>query len=207
MNPITPQRGADRLADPLAARPRVALASESPRRVAILQQFGFDVEIIPTAFDEATLSRELAPQAYVLAAARGKALGAFHALPVVAADTIVVVEDSIFGKPADVANACSMLRRLSGRTHQVLSAVALCHQGSLSEGADCSHVTFGPLTKQQIADYVAGGEPFGKAGAYAIQGSAGQYIAGFSGSYWNIVGFPIEVFLRLWDTRFGCPES
>jgi septum formation protein len=182
---------------------RVALASRSPRRLDILRKFGFQVEVVSSDFDESALSRSMAPRQFAAAAARGKALHASSPEPIVGADTIVVADGAILGKPADDADARRMLALLGGRSHEVITAVALLHNGELSETIDFSEVTFAPLSAEQIVAYVEGGEPRDKAGAYAIQGEAGRYIIGYSGSYWNIVGFPIEAFLDLWKLRFG----
>ena len=181
-----------------AQAPRVALASQSPRRKTILEQFGFGVEVVGSGFDEAMLSLRRAPEDYVVAAARGKALGAAHSLPIVAGDTIVVLDNEIFGKPSDPAAAAEMLARLSGRTHEVLGAAVLRVGTRTTEALDRTRVTFRPLSAQEIAAYVASQEPMGKAGAYAIQGLGSRLVQEFSGSYWNIVGFPIELFLEMW---------
>jgi septum formation protein len=181
-----------------AQAPRVALASQSPRRKAILEQFGFGVEVVVSGFDETMLSRRLAPEDYVVAAARGKALGAAHSLPIVAGDTIVVLDNEIFGKPSDPAAAAAMLGHLSGRTHEVLGASVLRVGTRMTEALDRSRVTFRPMSAEEIAAYVASEEPMGKAGAYAIQGLGSLLVKEFSGSYWNIVGFPIEAFLEMW---------
>ena len=180
----------------------VTLASQSPRRLEILKEHGFTVDVARSTFDEATLPRDQLPERFAAAAARGKALGVSSTRPVVAADTIVVVDGVILGKPADAADARRMLSLLSGRPHEVLTAAALRHQGQLLEIIDRSVVTFCALTPEQISDYLRTGEPYDKAGAYAIQGAAGQYISSYSGSYWNIVGFPIEKFLELWERLF-----
>lgn len=188
---------------PENGRPReVALASRSPRRLEILMQQGFAVEIVPSPFDESSVPRDLDPVRYAAEAARGKAFAASSPKPVVAADTIVVVDGAILGKPWDAPDAGRMLALLAGRTHDVLTAVALRHQGELLETVEWSTVTFAPMTAAQIAAYVETGEPFDKAGAYAIQGAAARHILRFTGSYWNIVGFPIEKFLEMWNRLF-----
>lgn len=184
-------------------KPVVALASQSPRRLEILERFGFHTVVVASSFDERTLWRGLPPEEYVSCAARGKALGAAQQrLPVVAGDTIVVVGRHMLGKPSNAAEAANMLCRLSGREHEVLSAVALRTGADVREAIDRSHVRFRALSEAQIAEYVATGEPLEKAGAYAIQGEGSRLVAGFSGSYWNIVGFPIEAFMQIWKERF-----
>ncbi len=202
LNSSTRNRSGSEPVLPVDSDRRVALASQSPRRLEILTKFGFLTEVVDSSFDETTLPPNLDPRAHVLSAAHGKALGAVHSLPIVAGDTVVVVDNEILGKPRDAEDASRMLRRLSGRWHQVFSAVALRYRGKLTANADRSGVRFKPLSEQQIQDYIATGEPTGKAGAYAIQGLGSQYIADFSGSYWNIVGFPIEAFMELWESCF-----
>ncbi|MBI3940516.1 MAG: septum formation protein Maf [Acidobacteria bacterium] len=191
-----------------AARHRtLALASQSPRRLAILREFGFRPVVIASAFEESALSRELEPDAYALSAARGKALAARHRLPIVAADTVVVVDGEILGKPQDPPDAERMLRLLSGRVHDVLSAVVLRYRGQLREAIDRSQVRFKILADAAIREYIASGEPEGKAGAYAIQGLGSRFVENYLGSYRNIVGFPIEVFMEIWKQTFPDPPE
>jgi septum formation protein len=187
---------------PVANDRRIALASKSPRRLEILTKFGFLTEIVDSSFDESTLPGNLDPRAHVLSAARGKALGAVHSLPIVAGDTIVVIDNEILGKPKNAEDSSRMLHRLSGRWHQVFSAVALKYGSKLAAVADRSGVRFKLLSDRQIQDYIATGEPMGKAGAYAIQGLGSRHVDDFSGSYWNIVGFPIEAFMEMWESFF-----
>lgn len=182
---------------------RVALASKSPRRLDVLRKFGFTTEIVASTFDESNLPRYFDPRTHVLSAARGKAMGATHSLPIVAGDTVVVIDNEILGKPRDGEDAARMLRRLSGRWHQVFSAVVLRYRGTILEAVDRSGVRFKSLSDQQIRDYVATGEPAGKAGAYAIQGLGSHHVEDYAGSYWNIVGFPIEAFMPIWQSLFS----
>ncbi|MBI2821279.1 MAG: septum formation protein Maf [Acidobacteria bacterium] len=203
MDSITRLRPDNKTAHPPSGgEPVVALASRSPRRLEILEKFGFRTVVVASSFDERTLWRGLPPEEYASCAARGKALGVVQHLPVVAGDTVVVVDGHTLGKPSDAAEAASMLRRLSGREHAVVSAVVLRTGVEVREAVDRSRVLFRDLSEAQIAEYVATGEPLGKAGAYAIQGEGSRLVAGFSGSYWNIVGFPIEIFMRIWRERF-----
>ncbi len=182
----------------------VYLASQSPRRSQLLQQIGIAHQLLLPDADEdaealeAVLPGEL-PAAYVqrvtalkLRAARQRLRR--RGLPagcVLAADTTVALGRLILGKPGDAADAQCMLARLSGRTHRVLTAVAL-HDGRRSRAAlSVSHVRFAALSETQIKQYVASGEPFGKAGAYAIQGAMAGWIAHIRGSYSGVMGLPL----------------
>jgi len=119
---------------------------------------------------------------------------------VIGADTTVVVDGRILGKPADTADARRMLRRLSGRAHHVVSAVALAHEerGVLRSAVSSTRVFFRKLTSQDVEWYAGTGEPMGKAGGYAIQGLGGALVSRIEGSFSNVVGFPLETFLALW---------
>jgi septum formation protein len=182
----------------------VWLASQSPRRAQLLDQLGVRHRPLwPDAHEdaealEAALAGEL-PAAYVqrvtalkLGAARRRlAARGSEAAPILAADTTVAVGRAILGKPADAADAHRMLRLLSGRSHRVLTAVAL-HDGRRTYAAlSTSHVRMAALPDALIATYVAAGEPFGKAGAYAIQGALAGWIAHIDGSHSGIVGLPL----------------
>jgi septum formation protein len=182
----------------------IYLASQSPRRSQLLQQIGVphrllladayeDVEIL-----EAALPNDL-PADYVQRVTRAKLRAALLRLaarglpraPVLAADTTVALGRRILGKPADAGEAAHMLRGLSGRTHRVLTAVAV-HDGRRTRAAlQVSHVRFAALSDTAIADYVASGEPFGKAGAYAIQGAVAAWIEHIDGSHSGIMGLPL----------------
>ncbi|HEY2933914.1 MAG TPA: nucleoside triphosphate pyrophosphatase [Acidobacteriota bacterium] len=178
----------------------VALASQSPRRLQILKRFGFNPVIVQTTFQENLLSGALDAENYAVLAARRKAEGALSDLPIVAADTIVVLGRTIFGKPPNADSARQFLSHLSGRWHTVISAVVLKEGERQVQTVDHSRVLFKDLSATQIDRYVASGEPEGKAGAYAIQGLGSELIAEFQGSFWNIVGFPIESFFKLWQS-------
>jgi septum formation protein len=177
------------------------LASASPRRAELLRSAGYDFEIRAVDIDERSKPGE-PPAEYVERLAREKALRALDGasgfsrtgdLVVLGADTAVVVGETILGKPHDAEDAARMLRRLSGRSHQVMTGVCLqTAQRSVSH-VEISNVTFAPLTEDQIAWYVASGEGVDKAGAYAIQGLASRFIPRIEGSYSNVVGLPIAV--------------
>ena len=173
------------------------LASQSPRRRELLAQVGVAFESIDVDVPEVRGADE-SPQAYVERAARAKARTGLEAVSgrdpdafVLGADTEVVLDDRVFGKPRDAADAAAMLRALSGRTHGVISAVC-CTSARAERIATCtSIVTFAELDAEAIESYVATGEPFGKAGGYAIQGRAAGFIAHLSGSYSGVMGLPL----------------
>ncbi len=175
----------------------IVLASASPRRTELLKVLGISHVIHPADIDEQPLASE-APADYVLRMAREKAAVVSRQYPqrvVLAADTIVVLNRQLLGKPADGLEAVRFLRRLSGNTHHVTTAVAISG-GSRAERRTChsvqtSLVTFLPLSDQQISRYVATGEPLGKAGAYAIQGRGAAFIRHLNGSYSGVMGLPL----------------
>ena len=172
----------------------IILASASPRRRELLEQLGIRHTVLPADIPEHPEPGE-APETYVRRIAAAKSLAALalggSALPVLAADTEVVLDGEIFGKPADQAHAHAMLARLSGREHQVLSAVSLRAGGQHWEALSISQVRFRTLTAADIAAYWATGEPQGKAGAYAIQGLGALFITQLTGSYSGVMGLPL----------------
>jgi len=173
------------------------LASQSPRRREILHQAGISFVIKPTNVDETIMSGESGRE-YVSRVARQKA-AAVEASPadvVLAADTVVVVDGRILGKPAGNDDALRMLEALSGREHQVLTGICLRSHAETIVDVDVTRVWFVSLTRKQMEEYVATGEPMDKAGAYAIQGLASKFIQRIDGSYANVVGLPIELVLR-----------
>lgn len=178
------------------------LASQSPRRRELLQQLGVAYLALDVAVPEQRVVGE-SPEEYVSRVARDKAraglalLGDASPAVVLGSDTEVVLDGEVFGKPADAAQAATMLRRLSGRTHAVVSAV----WGVDALHARCelcvSKVRFAPLDEAAIAAYVATGEPFGKAGAYAIQGRGATLVEHLEGSYSGVMGLPLFETARL----------
>jgi septum formation protein len=173
----------------------VTLASASPRRRELLAQIGIDCRVEVAAIDETPHKTESA-EAYVsrLANAKGAAVwqrGAAFRLPVIAADTCVVVDDEIFGKPADRPAAIAMARRLSGRSHQVITAVTVITTGGSQTALSSSRVTFLPLDETTLAHWWQEGETADKAGGYAIQGIAARYISHLEGSYSGVMGLPL----------------
>ena len=174
----------------------IYLASGSPRRRELLHQIGVPFRVVETAVDEAVLPGE-APASYVARLATAKAgegwarSGAAGKAPVLAADTAVVLDECILGKPADREDAERMLRRLSGRTHAVLTAVALRTADGLESRISRSEVTFRTLTAGEAWAYWETGEPADKAGGYAIQGRAAAFISDLHGSYSGVMGLPL----------------
>jgi septum formation protein len=175
------------------AAPVVCLASASPRRRELLGQIGVPHVVKVADVDESVRPGE-APHAYVQRIARDKA-GAIWAkdqsLPVLAADTTVVLDGTIYGKPRDRAHAIEILTHLSGRTHEVLTAVALADATGIALRMNVSAVKFRVLTAEECAAYWETGEPGDKAGAYAIQGFAAAFIESLSGSYSGVMGLPL----------------
>jgi septum formation protein len=179
------------------------LASASPRRHELLTQAGLAFTVVSAGIDEELLPGEVAA-AYVQRLAEEKALAVWNLrkpadaaadqddpLVVLGADTCVVSEGNILGKPADAADARRMLELLSGRTHAVLTGIAAVTRGKIVRGLEITHVTFNVLKDAEIAQYIASGEPLDKAGAYAIQGYAARWIPRIEGCYFNVVGLPI----------------
>lgn len=180
------------------------LASQSPRRAQLLGQLGVRHELLLAAPDEDAEALEAvlpgeSPTAYVqrvtglkldAAVARHRRLGLPNA-PILCADTTVALGRDILGKPADAKDAERMLGRLAGTTHRVLTAVAVQKGRSRHAALNVSRVRFAPMTRAQIARYVASGEPLGKAGAYGIQGAAAAYVEHIGGSYSGIMGLPM----------------
>lgn len=172
---------------------RVVLASQSPRRRELLAQIGIAHEVRPADIDESYLPGEH-PPAHAERLAREKAQVLARAIPdavVIAADTIVVIDDAVLGKPVDAADAERMLARLAGRTHWVYTAVAVARDGALVSGVEAVEVTFRPLHPSQIRDYVATGEPMDKAGAYGIQGFGATLVERIHGDYFAVMGLAL----------------
>ncbi|EPN9384633.1 nucleoside triphosphate pyrophosphatase [Cronobacter malonaticus] len=170
------------------------LASGSPRRQELLGMLGVTFERLVPGVEERRAEQE-APQDYVTRLARDKARAgvalAARDLPVLGADTIVVLDGDVLEKPRDSAHATEMLRRLSGQTHDVMTAVALADKQRVCERLVTTRVTFRALTAQDIAAYVESGEPMDKAGAYGIQGLGGCFVRRIEGSYHAVVGLPL----------------
>jgi septum formation protein len=172
------------------------LASQSPRRRELLAQLGLDFGLLEVDVPEVRVAGE-PPEDYVRRVAREKAgagllkVVTIPAALVIGADTEVVLDDEVFGKPADAGEAVQMLRRLSGRSHRVISSVVVLSGSREAQATSLSEVRFAPLSDQEIADYVASGEWFGKAGGYAIQGQAAGFVPHLAGSYSSVMGLPL----------------
>lgn len=176
-----------------SANPLVCLASVSPRRRELLAQIGVPHIVTGAHIDETAHPGE-APRDYVMRMAREKALTVREngeSLPVLAADTTVVLDDAIYGKPRDRGDGIAMLARLSGRTHEVLTAVALADSHGVALRLSASSVCFRQLTLEECAAYWETGEPHDKAGGYAVQGAAAVFIESLRGSYSGVMGLPL----------------
>lgn len=173
---------------------QVILASASPRRLALLQQIGIEATVCPADFDEVSGSAVQAEDV-VLANAVGKCQAVVKikgdSLPVIAADTMVVAEGVILGKPQNAEDAVEMLKQLSGKTHKVLTGIAVSYVGEMLAEVCETKVVFRDLTDEEIKSYVATGEPLDKAGAYGIQGKGAVLVEKIDGCYNNVVGLPL----------------
>jgi septum formation protein len=181
--------------------PRVILASSSPRRRELLSLVGIAHEVMPADIDESYLPGE-SPAGHAERLAREKAAAVAAAAPdavSIGADTIVVVDGDILGKPRDAAHAAEMLRRLSGRSHRVVTAVAGVWRGATASAVEEVGVTFRPLTEREIAAYIATGEPMDKAGAYGIQGFGATIVERVEGDYFAVMGLALNRLVRLLD--------
>jgi len=177
---------------------RLVLASRSPRRAELLAAAGIDFTVRAAEIDETPRQGET-PFAYVLRLAEEKAR-AVECGPdevILGADTTVVLDGEILGKPLDAADAARMLTALSERKHEVVTGVCVRGPGRSVCEAAATSVWFAPMTEAEIAEYVASGEPMDKAGAYAIQGLASRYVERIEGSYGNVVGLPVAMVYRM----------
>jgi septum formation protein len=182
-----------------AGMPRIILASTSPRRAEILRTVGWPFDALPPEVDETRGANEDAVT-YVQRLGRAKAEAVrFSGSSTVGADTVVVVDELILGKPRDDEDARGMLRQLSGRWHQVLTGVAFIDGSSAETRVACetTDVQFALMSKAEIDWYVASGEPMDKAGAYAIQGLGARFIESIRGDYYNVVGLPVRLLYEL----------
>jgi septum formation protein len=193
----------------------LVLASASPRRRELLAQVGYRFEVHPAHIPEDPLPSE-DPIVYVTRLAREKAEAVFReltshsgppkvpldeqSLAVLGADTTVTLDNAILGKPEDAADAARILRLLSGRTHRVITGVALVTEKGAEVAAEATAVRFLTLSDEDIAEYVASGEPMDKAGAYAIQGRAARWIPRIEGCYFNVMGLPLALVCSLLES-------
>jgi septum formation protein len=182
-------------------QPQIVLASASPRRAQLLSAIGIRFRVVPAAIDERALPGESAvTMAERLAVAKAAAVaGSAAPLPVLAADTVVVVDDQMLGKPADRAAGIAMLQQLAGRTHTVVTVIAVAVPGRTEARRSVTQVTFRNIDRAEAAAYWDTGEPVDKAGGYGIQGIGGIFAEHIEGSYSGVVGLPIaetEALLR-----------
>ena len=188
----------DKLTSP--ERPRLVLASASPRRTELLTAAGIPHIVRPAHIDESRLNAE-GPEDYVLRLSREKATAAAAGIEesavVLGADTVVLIGSEVAGKPVDEDDAERMLRALSGVWHEVLTGVAVSCRGDVRSEVSRTRVKFAKMSPAEIAWYIGTGEPFDKAGGYAIQGGASRFIKEIEGSYSNVVGLPIETVYRI----------
>jgi septum formation protein len=174
------------------------LASASPRRALILRDLGIPFRVVVSAVDETLLPGEGGAAAVLrLARAKAAAVAVNETLPILAADTEVICDGEVLGKPGTVEVATSMLRRLAGRTHDVLTAVCLRHGAVERSGVDRTTVRFAPMTEAECAWYAGTGEPLDKAGGYHVGGRGSLFIAGLDGSPSNVAGLPVRLFYEL----------
>ena len=178
---------------------KIILASGSARRKAMLEMYGIPFEVIPSQAEENDVSGSGRERVRVLARRKGEEV--FGRLPgraVLAADTLVCVENEVLGKPADEADAARMIRLLSGKSHWVYTGVCLLlPDGTVREEVCGTEVCFAELEEEEILRYAASGEPLDKAGAYAVQGRAGAFVRSIHGSPTNVIGLPLETVARM----------
>ncbi len=179
---------------------KIILASKSPRRKEILENLGFEFDIITADTDESSDITEPESLVQVLAVRKGKAVqnmrGERDTL-IISCDTVVSCDGKILGKPHTPEEAKSMLRSLSGRSHTVLSGLALFYNGKTISGVESTEVYFANMPSDFIETYVASGDPMDKAGSYAVQGKTSLYIDKIDGCYFNVVGLPVRLLAKL----------
>ena len=184
---------------------KLILASGSPRRRELLSLYTTDFEVCASDFDERAVQAE-SPAALAEALARGKCMAVSGQNPgclVVGSDTVVELDGEVFGKPKDAADARRMLQALSGRTHQVHTGVCVSDGTTAESFVDTCKVTFFPIPEEEMERCIASGEPFDKAGAYAIQGQAALWLDRLEGDYYTIMGLPVSRTARLLERVSG----
>lgn len=180
------------------APPILILASASPRRAAILTALGLPFRVVVPSVDESLLPGEGgAAAAERLARVKAASVAGAAGLPVLAADTLVLCDEQVLGKPASAGEASRMLRTLSGRSHEVVTGVCVARDGTQRSGVETTVVTFAPMAEAEIAWYVATGEPLDKAGAYHVDGRGALFVSAVSGSPSNVAGLPVRLMARL----------
>lgn len=177
----------------------IILASASPRRQELLGIITKEFEVIPADVDEA-FDDALNPREAVEALALKKARAVFEARPddvIIGADTVVTIGGDVLGKPTDKLHAAEMLGRLSGRTHEAITGVCVLSKSFCEVFSQSTSVTFFEISEREIADYIATGEPFDKAGAYGIQGKGALFVSKIDGDYYNVMGLPVAVLNKI----------
>jgi septum formation protein len=178
--------------------PRLVLASASPRRARILRDLGVGFRVLVSHEDESLQPGEDGAAAVErLARAKALAVAAGETLPVLAADTEVLCDGHILGKPADEGDAVAMLRLLQGRAHEVVTGVCVVSRGVARSGVERSVVRFAPMSERELAWYAATGEPLDKAGGYHVDGKGALFVETVEGSPSNVAGLPVRLLLRL----------
>ena len=180
---------------------KIILASNSPRRKELLTAHNIQFEVIPSNITE-TLDSNLTPVENVMRLAKEKALDVYQknqTTPILAADTIVVYNNEILGKPIDKEDAFRMLKLLSGKTHEVITGVAFISEKGITTDYEVSKVTFKEISDQDIVDYIDTKEPMDKAGSYAIQGIGAKLVESYEGEFDNIVGLPMNLVLKMFE--------
>jgi septum formation protein len=178
--------------------PQLVLASASPRRARILGDLGVRFKVVVSNEDESLRPGEEGAAAVErLARAKAEVVARREELPVLAADTEVLLDGHILGKPADAADAGAMLRRLAGRAHEVVTGVCLVAAGSARSGVERTSVRFAPMSDAEVSWYAASGEPLDKAGGYHVDGKGALFIETVEGSPSNVAGLPVRLLLRL----------
>ena len=179
---------------------KIILASKSPRRKEILENLGFKFDIITADTDESSDVTDPESLVQILAVRKGKAVADNHSendTLIISCDTVVCCDGKILGKPRNEDDAKQMLRSLSGRSHTVLSGLALFYNGKTISGVDKTEVYFATMPESFIDSYVASGDPMDKAGSYAVQGKTSLYIDKIDGCYFNVVGLPVRLLAKL----------
>ena len=203
MTPMKQQRANTKITD--VSKAKIILASSSPRRIAYLKELGVRFHCVAPEIDETIYENE-SPRDYVrrLAILKAKTVAKLHPqVWVLGADTTVVVDNEVLGKPKNPSDAKRMLNRLAGRTHHVLSGIALVNESRMKtkSAVSSTRVIFRSLSRKEIECYINTGEPFDKAGAYGAQGKGGILLKRIEGSFSNVVGLPLEKFYELWTSE------
>ena len=202
------REGAFSVMETALAEAKLVLASGSPRRRELLAHFGIPFAVVPSGANEDATGTGLTQVAELARRKGADVFARYSTLPVLAADTLVCLDDQVLGKPSDQADACRMLRALAGRWHSVYTGVCLhTPSGAVLERVETTRVRFAPLSDAAIARYVATGEPMDKAGAYAIQEIGGIFVKRIEGSPTNVIGLPLATVAELLAAAGLLPEA